>query len=656
MPSFCDSLQNDGNKRGRYGYESVANERVGDDSCQPASRAAADEGGGYRAEYWQMSMGLSHGPEAQASFPTRILRRQLDVSLVALVSAMLVAATTSCGGDSGTAPVAVKAAPPVANVRLDRAIDSVEIQRNNTVTASFYDATGTPATPGSVTWKIADSTIATITSAGIVTGIRVGFTSATITADSIVRTLPIVVLPPAVASITYPTTSFALTEGDTLTLPAPRVMDRTGAVVTNRTLAYSSSSPNISVASNGFVTALGGGSGTVTVMVDTAHAILTFTVAAASVARVKLIPSVLDMGIGHKIGTQASAYGVSGQLLRGRTFTYSIDNPSVASVTSMGVVTGIAPGKATMTVSTGTGSVGIPLSVARLQTSGFTIDLRFIGNVSQAVRNAAAQAAARWEQAISAPLIPYRIVINAGDCGKGVPAIDTVETNMMIIIQTDSIDGPGKTVGLGGPCVIRDANPQLTALGTLTIDNADVAGLASQGILVGVITHEMGHILGIGTLWEGVPSYAGLASGLGGADPVFTGSAARAASAELGFTPDPSLGVPIENTGTVGDGTRDAHWRATVFGHELMTGTIHNGLNPLSLVSIETLADFGYTVVPEAADDFNVLNGTTPGAAITPSLSIDTRVRETILFPRFTTSRTGTLIPIRGVKPPATMQ
>jgi hypothetical protein len=135
-------------------------------------------------------------------------------------------------------------------------------------------------------------------------------------------------------------------------------------------------------------------------------------------------------------------------------------------------------------------------------------------------------------------------------------------------------------------------------------------------------------------------------------DPVFTGSRARAASAALGFTTDPSLGVPIENVGDVGDGTRDAHWRASVFGHELMTGTIHLGLNPISLVTIDALADFGYTVVPEAAADFNVFNADNPSAPINPSRSIGIKVRETILFPQFTTSRGGTLTPIPGARQP----
>lgn len=549
----------------------------------------------------------------------------------------------------------------MASITFNHTVDSVEIQRTSTVTASFFDSTGAQASAGSTTWSVADSTIAMVTSGGVVTGVHVGSTTLTLMADKVVRSLSVFVLPPAIASIAFSTTSFTMTEGDTLIIPPPSLVDRTGAVRPPADAPqYSSNSLNISVGTGGQVIALTPGSATVTATKDTAHAVLTFTVLPAPIGRLKLVPAILDLGVGHTIATQASAYSVSGHQLRNRSYSYTIDNPSVASVTSTGIVSGSAPGTATLTVSTGTGSVRVPISVARLQTAGFTIDLRFVGNVSPTVRQAAAQAAARWEQVISAPLIPYHIILKANECGKGVPAIDTTETNLIIVVQTDSIDGRSNTVGLGGPCVLRDDSPQLPALGTVTIDTADIAGLAQQGILASVLTHEMGHILGIGTLWsdrsvrDSTTFFPNTAAGLGGVDPVFIGHTARVASAALGFTSDSSLGVPIENIGA--KGTRDGHWRATVFGHELMTGTIHNGLNPLSLVTIEALADFGYHVVPEAADDFNAVNASNPGSAVQPSLSIGTLLRETVLFPRFTVTRNGTLRPIRGAKPPASAQ
>ena len=92
-----------------------------------------------------------------------------------------------------------------------------------------------------------------------------------------------------------------------------------------------------------------------------------------------------------------------------------------------------------------------------------------------------------------------------------------------------------------------------------------------------------------------------------------------------------------------------------------MTGTLHNGLDPLSLVTIEALADFGYTVVPEAADDLSAANAFNPNIPVSPSASINVpngasagvAIKERLLFPRFIVSRNGTLHRIRGSSGPS---
>ncbi|MEO6865917.1 MAG: hypothetical protein ABI229_10730, partial [Gemmatimonadaceae bacterium] len=249
-----------------------------------------------------------------------------------LVTAGCIALVTSCGnGDSGTGLEGAKAPLPVASIGLNHTIDSVEIQRTSTVTATFSDSTGAQVTPGTTSWFVADTTIATVTSGGVVSGLRVGVTTLTVTADKVVRSLPLVVLPPAVVSVTFATTSFTMTEGDTLTIPPPRIVDRTGAVrPPGDGPTYSSSSANVSVTRGGHVTAITAGSATVTAAKDTVHAVLTFTVLPAPIGRIKLIPAVLDLGVGRTIATQASAYSLSGVQLMGRSYTYTVDNTSVA--------------------------------------------------------------------------------------------------------------------------------------------------------------------------------------------------------------------------------------------------------------------------------------------------------------------------------------
>lgn len=61
--------------------------------------------------------------------------------------------------------------------------------------------------------------------------------------------------------------------------------------------------------------------------------------------------------------------------------------------------------------------------------------------------------------------------------------------------------------------------------------------------------------------------------------------------------------VPLEDTGA--PGTRDNHWRESVFGAELMTGYLNDGVNPLSRLSVASLADLGYQVDVTQADAYS---------------------------------------------------
>ena len=66
--------------------------------------------------------------------------------------------------------------------------------------------------------------------------------------------------------------------------------------------------------------------------------------------------------------------------------------------------------------------------------------------------------------------------------------------------------------------------------------------------------------------------------------------------------------VPVANVG--GAGSRDSHWRESNMGNELMTPTYNGGIaNPLSRVTIGSLADLGYTVNMGVADPYTAPGG-----------------------------------------------
>jgi hypothetical protein len=64
--------------------------------------------------------------------------------------------------------------------------------------------------------------------------------------------------------------------------------------------------------------------------------------------------------------------------------------------------------------------------------------------------------------------------------------------------------------------------------------------------------------------------------------------------------------VPVENTG--GPGTRDGHWRESIFRNELMSGFIGASGNPISRVTVASLEDMGYQVDLNAAEPYELPN------------------------------------------------
>jgi hypothetical protein len=158
-------------------------------------------------------------------------------------------------------------------------------------------------------------------------------------------------------------------------------------------------------------------------------------------------------------------------------------------------------------------------------------------------------------------------------------------------------DGPGGTLGSAGPRIVRVPS-NLPILGEMQFDTADLADMEQDGSLIDVILHEMGHVLGIGTLW----TRAGLLNGSGTNNPEFAGAHAMAEYATLLNEPGPRA-VPVANTG--GPGTAEGHWRESTFDHELMTGYVEqSGEMPLSRMTIASLRDLGYEVNIEAANPY----------------------------------------------------
>jgi hypothetical protein len=224
--------------------------------------------------------------------------------------------------------------------------------------------------------------------------------------------------------------------------------------------------------------------------------------------------------------------------------------------------------------------------------SPFTIKIRFLGGLNARQRSAFTKAADRWTRIIVGDLPRVRV---DGEW------IDDV----LILAQGSAIDGPGRILGQAGPTHLRPAGgaaaASLPVKGIMSFDTADLSKMATDGTLNDVIAHEMGHVLGIGTVWDA----KGLLRRARTANPTFTGPGAME-EYRLLRNAARRRRVPVENTG--GPGTADGHWRETVFRNELMSGFITGAGNPLSRLTAASLGDLGYKVDLAAAEPYVLPN------------------------------------------------
>jgi hypothetical protein len=249
-----------------------------------------------------------------------------------------------------------------------------------------------------------------------------------------------------------------------------------------------------------------------------------------------------------------------------------------------------------------TGAPPVTFSVAATPppASQYHIEIRFIGPTPTASQQAAFDsAAARWSRILLPELSDevFTPDVDMSFCGS-VPLNETID-ELLIFAQISHIDGVGNILGQAGICYVRDNN-LLPVVGLMQFDVDDVTQLQNQGQFDEVVLHEMGHVLGIGSLWEDLNLLLGKGSG----DPSFSGASAGSAffGAETVGNEFGGSIVPVENVGGVG--TRDAHWRESVLGRELMTGFLNSGANPLSAITIASLRDEGYLADDTRADAF----------------------------------------------------
>ncbi len=265
---------------------------------------------------------------------------------------------------------------------------------------------------------------------------------------------------------------------------------------------------------------------------------------------------------------------------------------------------------------------------ANAQVTPFNIELNYTGAAQ--FQSAFDAAEATWESVITGWIDGTNIVnVNGGNTFYN---IGDNMSSLFIDANVGAIDGAGGILGSAGPNqFVNDGFRWLASHGAMNFDSADIQNLANNGSLEDVILHEMGHVLGIGTLWTTNNLYN---SGTG----QYTGANALA-QYQTEFNNSATF-VPVELGG--GGGTANGHWDEgyvisagdtvldqnglTVidpnnvnFGRSrtaaLMTGVLDSGADTfISATTLGSFQDLGYSVdfsitqaVPEPSSAFAIV-------------------------------------------------
>ena len=202
------------------------------------------------------------------------------------------------------------------------------------------------ATNKTLTWSSSNTGIATVNSSGLVTAVAAGTANIWATStDGTNRTgtCTITVSVPA-TSVSLNQSTATMHPGNTLTLVATVLPSN----ATNKTVTWTSNSTNATVNGSGVITAVALGSAVITARCGslTATCVVSITVAVSSVS---VSPTSISLGSGS---TRSITATVLPSNASNKAVTWSSANPSIATVSSSGVITGVGSGSTIITVQT----------------------------------------------------------------------------------------------------------------------------------------------------------------------------------------------------------------------------------------------------------------------------------------------------------------
>jgi len=304
-------------------------------------------------------------------------------------------------------------------------------------------------------------------------------------------------------------------------------------------------------------------------------------------------------------GDGSYAYAVTdGALPSGLTL-----DPATGAISGVTTGTGISFFEITVTSDDQTASAVYGLTVSTAPPSGFNLWVTYEGGAMPPVtaEGAISDAVARWETVVTGDKTPSVLPGGALTTCALVDATlleGAFVDDVVLVVGFGPWDGLSGTLAVAGPCAYVSTTAPLTIMGQILVDEADAA-VASPTYLQDIVWHEIGHTMGIGTLWSS------LLTGSGTVAPRFAGTAATAEWLALSGLTD---GVPVQPA-------VQGHWDEAWLDSEIMTPFTEGSAVRLAIsrVTIAALADLAWTVDLATADAYALPGCTSACTLAAPS-------------------------------------
>ncbi|MEO7363482.1 MAG: Ig-like domain-containing protein, partial [Gemmatimonadaceae bacterium] len=251
-------------------------------------------------------------------------------------------AVTGCADTNPTS------GPTVDTIELTAPTPSLRAGGTLTLGIRLRDTDGQLLDNVAIYWSSSNSSVATVSSVGVVSANSAGEVTIAASALGKSATTKITVSDREVATVQIAPTSVAVRIGTTVPLTV-QTMDAEGNALSGRTIVWSSSdSAVVTVSSVGIVTGVAQGAATITAQSEGRTGTAAVTVTLNPVATVSIAPSSDTLAVGTSRAMVATLRDASGTVVTGRGIAWSASDGQIATVSSTGVVTAFAAGTVTI--------------------------------------------------------------------------------------------------------------------------------------------------------------------------------------------------------------------------------------------------------------------------------------------------------------------